>query len=790
VTEKDIVTKLMMTMMMMMMMMINTVSSSDSILQFMLTRGTGVYAETRCSSSGDYASAIRTASSRSFVDGVSIDMGGFVWGPSLMTRTQRLDYLASNAFARSEYDAFALNVNDLVAGYKNVTAQSFFQTADSGSPIVTNLESTSSVSFTIPYKIVEKNNLTVAVLSLLDATKLSLVFSPVQYRFRSYDVALTREIKRIKQDRDVDIVALLVDSISESEDICLSGNFSSLTYLESLVRSHIDIDIVFHTAGHLESSSSVRVITNWFDKQVFLVSLQDGDVLHRVNLTIFSSNSTISNVAIQTSLTCNEIVVADSVVQSKAAQIFNEMKEDARTTIVANLSQDLSSNEIGSILCDAIADLNVDFAMILNQSVISQESILQSGNVFTLFTHLLYTHLLTRHTGIVLLDNITNLFHDDSQIAVIDMMGAEIRSAVQSAILSSSSSSMHFSSNVSGSYHYTDGLGILDSIQINNFDLSDNQEYKVGVVTTSSISSSSATTLTGISTQSQFAEFLEHVLESSSGTTARLVRTSDISTIFFGLLCGARPDAPNPTEQEECDHAKMMVDLLNNKTDGFLDDILPHARIQMSETFVGCVNNLTVQGLETLVQGENVPVAIIGPSCSTDVAEITSSSFRDENDFRAVIVSPSSTAPSIANETEFPNVARLSTSEDKVQAGLREVAIYFGWKKLGIIHTDSYWGSQSASKFKETFTEAEVLHEVEINLNTFDTASDPVTLCETWLQEFEDRDVRVMFLYLEPRVSRMLYVFFFFFFSLSLSLSLSFESSLHVIHKQTTTTHM
>ena len=121
----------------------------------------------------------------------------------------------------------------------------------------------------------------------------------------------------------------------------------------------------------------------------------------------------------------------------------------------------------------------------------------------------------------------------------------------------------------------------------------------------------------------------------------------------------------------------MMIELLNDKSDGFMDDLLPLAEIRATEVFVGCVSNLTMSGFQNI----DSPVALIGPACSTDVAEITTSSFRDNQNWRGVVISPSSTAPSIANDTQYPNAARLSTSETKIQEGLKEIANYFGWKK-------------------------------------------------------------------------------------------------------------
>ena len=634
------------------------ISSTTTIHNILLARGVGAYVEKRCSDA--YAMSIRTKIMSEASDGLNLDMGGYFWGPSIMTREQRLN-LTSTAFVRSGYDAFALTANDLIADYQNTEermASSFFQRVDSGPPIVTNLEQ-SSVINTTKYAVVEENNITFGILSLLDPTKLDLIPSSIDLTFQGYDQALTSEIERIRQDdrHDVDILMLMIDSIPISENTCSSETFSSWTYLESLVRSHVEIDLVFagpNIVGNQEES--VVTVTNWFDQAVFIVSLQDGDVIHHVNMTLFDENRTLSNVNVEfAEISCEND--PDSIVQSTAVQTFNAMNEVARSTIVANLSQQLSEDQIGMILCDSIASLNVDFAMLLNESEIL--------NGFS--------------PGHITLENITTLFSQDSQIAVIELTGADIRSTVQDAV---SPSMMYFSSNVSGSYHFRDGEVSLDSIRVNEFDLSDERVYKVGVLSTTSSSSFDSIILLGTSSSTQLAGSLERILDSDLDFT-RLIRTEDVNTIHLGLLCGARGEAPNPAEHEECDHAKMMIDLLNNKTDGFLDNLLPYSRFNVTEYFVGCVNNNTIAGFESLMSQD--PVAFLGPTCSTDVAEISQSSFREDRDFRGVIVSPSSTAPSIANDTAYPNVARLSTSENRIQIGLREIALEFGWQKVGIV---------------------------------------------------------------------------------------------------------
>ncbi len=483
-------------------------------------------------------------------------------------------------------------------------------------PIVTNLEA-SSVINTTRYTITidDVNNVTFGILSLLDPTKLNLIPSSTysDLTFRGYDQALTSQIERIRH-YEVDVLVLMVDGIPQSEDTCSSGNFSSWTHLESLARSHGDIDIVLAGPNIAKNhEETVTNLTNWFDEPVFLVSLKDGDVIHHVNLTLLDRSLTNVHVEFE-EVSCEND--PDSVVQSTAVRTFNEMNEVARNTVVlTNLTQDLSRDHVGMILCDSIASLNVDFAMILNDS-----------DVLNGFS-----------PGDVTIENITELLSQGSQIAVMEMTGNDIRNTVQDSL---TSSLMLFSSNVSASYHFVDGEASLDSFQVNDLDLNVDRVYKVGVLSRRSSSSSFDLTLLGISSSSQLAASLQRVLASNPDFD-RLVRTADVNTIHLGLLCGARADSPNPAEHEECDHAKMMIDLLNNKTDGFLDNLLPYSRFNFTEYFVGCVNNLTIQGFEYLMSKD--PVAFLGPTCSTDVAEITSSAFRNERDFRGVIVSPSST---------------------------------------------------------------------------------------------------------------------------------------------------
>ena len=94
--------------------------------------------------------------------------------------------------------------------------------------------------------------------------------------------------------------------------------------------------------------------------------------------------------------------------------------------------------------------------------------------------------------------------------------------------------------------------------------------------------------------------------------------------------------------REQCDHVRHMVDRNNDKTDGFLDSLLPGVEIQTAEAHVGCVNNLSTSAVTTLAAALPNMVAAIGPVCSTDIIDISNSAFRASTPFDAVLLSSGS----------------------------------------------------------------------------------------------------------------------------------------------------
>merc|ERR550514_1963073 len=75
-----------------------------------------------------------------------------------------------------------------------------------------------------------------------------------------------------------------------------------------------------------------------------------------------------------------------------------------------------------------------------------------------------------------------------------------------------------------------------------------------------------------------------------------IVQDPDKLVLQIGVFCKSpnvsHPEAL-PGDREECDHMHAMVDMINDKSDGFLDDLLPHAIVETKEAH-GVNSPLTV----------------------------------------------------------------------------------------------------------------------------------------------------------------------------------------------------
>jgi hypothetical protein len=209
-------------------------------------------------------------------------------------------------------------------------------------------------------------------------------------------------------------------------------------------------------------------------------------------------------------------------------------------------------------------------------------------------------------------------------------------------------------------------------------------------------------------------------------------------TLQIGVMCAWRPGPGQRYGREVCDHAFHTIDRINNKTDGFYDSLLPGAIIEAREVRVGCSEGRAINGLEAL-RADNVEdssgnlTAVIGPGCSNDVAAVTSVAARAAGGYDTLIISGMSTAPSLANESAFPNLARMSTSEVLIGVAMARLVAHFEWRRVVVVHDGTVWGRESAAAFCSSFA-SEVPggivlnpHTMEVSVRAFDAGELNIT---------------------------------------------------------------
>lgn len=254
----------------------------------------------------------------------------------------------------------------------------------------------------------------------------------------------------------------------------------------------------------------------------------------------------------------------------------------------------------------------------------------------------------------------------------------------------------------------------------------------------------------------------------------RFVQSPSLLELNLGLLCVY--SYSGGADREECDHMLHTIDMINDKNDGFYDDLLVHARINVVETECGCSDGTCVAALMELQRHLPKFAAAIGPSCSSDVVDVSSIATRATTGYEGVFISASSTAPSVADDIEYPLVSRACTNEKSMAAALAAFVHSRGWQHIGVLHDDSVWGAESAEWFvrklkklnDDSGRETKVLnHMREENITTISASTTGFKLGEFFDSPYEnakklllslrDVDVRITAIFIQPKVQRWLF---------------------------------
>eukprot|EP00966_Prymnesium_polylepis_P150702 3481043-Prymnesium_polylepis.1 len=143
--------------------------------------------------------------------------------------------------------------------------------------------------------------------------------------------------------------------------------------------------------------------------------------------------------------------------------------------------------------------------------------------------------------------------------------------------------------------------------------------------------------------------------------------------------------------------------LINDKTDGFLDELLPYVRIVTHQVYAGCVQGLARSALDEVRSASDGIIATFGPACSDDVANLADFEYRRLIASNIVHISHSSTAPTISNTTLYPNVARLSTNDNYGVRAMVEVCNNYKWVTVSVLYDTSKWSREYKDYFCAAF---------------------------------------------------------------------------------------
>lgn len=221
----------------------------------------------------------------------------------------------------------------------------------------------------------------------------------------------------------------------------------------------------------------------------------------------------------------------------------------------------------------------------------------------------------------------------------------------------------------------------------------------------------------------------------------------------------------------QCDHFHHAVGLINDKTDGFLDELLPSVTLRVAEAVTGCGEGRASTALAELRATLPQMVAIVGPACSSDVGQLSQPGFRADANFSTPLLSYASTATTLSNETSYTNVARLATNEAHIGAGNALVAQLYAWRRIAVLAEDSEWGRSAASNFIAAHTSREggrpedILNRDDPSTLAFDPLDfDPSVDGETQLQaarrlleRLDARRARIVYLVATPATQERIF---------------------------------
>ena len=266
-------------------------------------------------------------------------------------------------------------------------------------------------------------------------------------------------------------------------------------------------------------------------------------------------------------------------------------------------------------------------------------------------------------------------------------------------------------------------------------------------------------TALGFSTSEAIAAALAaHTYTINVGLQDRITQVPDLIRLSVGLLCGSGQLA-----REECDYAWAAASFINNKTDGFFDELLPNALIVLNEAPAECGGAaLAVRSLQSSVDSL---AAVVGPNCTEDVINVTTSSTALRP---AAFIAPATTAAFLSDETLYPYLARSLTADNFKALSFAGLCAYYSWRRVGVLHDDSAASTTAAASFISELgaistvgdsaygatTKILNANDTSFSLTAFDAGT---VTAHALLLRLQAARTRILYLAIPPHVQRALF---------------------------------
>ncbi|CAH3136026.1 unnamed protein product [Porites lobata] len=138
---------------------------------------------------------------------------------------------------------------------------------------------------------------------------------------------------------------------------------------------------------------------------------------------------------------------------------------------------------------------------------------------------------------------------------------------------------------------------------------------------------------------------------------------------------------------------KMAIDIINNRTD-ILDN---YTLVLDSEDTIWASGATAIRALFTLLNKENKPVILLGPSNTAALEPVAESA----KQWKLVQVSYASGSPKFESNRTYPNTYRVVPSSVSLSKAKVAFIKYFGWKRVAILHQyDPEFFSPTVDKLK------------------------------------------------------------------------------------------